>query len=66
MRRCIRFVKALVRWARSGFKMSKEEAKRTRICLRCTYNNDGVCDLCGCVLKYKVKMFTEECPDKRW
>lgn len=46
--------------------MSKQEAKRIRLCLRCPYNTDGVCDLCGCVLKYKVKLFTEECPDKKW
>jgi hypothetical protein len=66
MRRFIRFVRAMCRWALSGFKRSKEVGRRTRLCIRCPYNNGGVCDVCGCVLKYKVRLETEECPLGKW
>lgn len=56
-------------------KISKRAEKRLNICNECEYNNNGVCSLCGCILKAKVRVdFLEDengvsidgCPEKKW
>ena len=63
----ITFLKALLRWAASGFKISKFAEERMNICYGCSeMRKDYTCDVCGCKLKYKTRMLTEECPLKKW
>ena len=61
-----RFCKAVIKWALSGFKLSNLHDKRMETCFVCTHYNKGRCDICGCVLRAKTRMFTEECPIKKW
>lgn len=53
-------------------KLSKE---RLFICNECQYNKNGICELCGCILKAKVRvdfMLDENnisidgCPERKW
>ena len=56
--------------------MTKQIYKdRMDICNRCEHNVHGICELCGCVLKAKVRvdfMLDEEdksidgCPKRKW
>ena len=42
-------------------KTSKRAAYRLDICNKCEYNKNGICSLCGCILKAKVRVdFMEE------
>ena len=67
MRRSLRFFKAIVKWALSGFKVDRKLAReRISICNICEYNARGICALCGCVLKAKTKLKTESCPIDKW
>lgn len=55
---------------------TKQKAKqRLLICKNCTHNKQGICDLCGCIIKAKVRVdFPEDingksidgCPKKKW
>lgn len=53
-------------------KLSKE---RLFICNECYHNKNGICELCGCILKAKVRvdfMLDENnisidgCPERKW
>lgn len=61
-----RFCKAMVKWAMSGFRLSNLWNKRLDTCFSCEHYNKGRCNICGCVLKAKTRLFTEECPIKKW
>jgi len=39
---------------------------RMSICEECEHYLNGVCSVCGCVLKIKTKMDTEKCPINKW
>lgn len=52
--------------------LSKE---RLDICNQCEYNKNGICDICGCILKAKVRVkfdldengkSIDGCPEKKW
>ena len=55
---------------------TKEKAKkRLNICNICNHNKNGICDICGCVLKAKVRVDFDEdengitidgCPERKW
>ena len=55
---------------------TKQQAKeRLAICNCCIHNKDGICEICGCVLKAKVRVdFMEDengitidgCPQRKW
>lgn len=54
---------------------SKRAAYRLDICNRCEFNKNGICSLCGCILKAKVRVdFMEDedgvtidgCPKRKW
>lgn len=55
---------------------TKQKAKeRLEICNNCTHNKDGICELCGCIIKAKVRVDYPEdengvsidgCPQKKW
>ena len=55
---------------------TKYQAKeRLTICNCCKYNNDGICEICGCILKAKVRVdfpldengkSIDGCPKKKW
>lgn len=72
-KRAVKFAKAMVNWATSGFKTrSKEEVDRIMdICEGCEYfsgENSPFkvgCKKCGCSSK-KVYLATESCPVNKW
>ena len=67
MERVESFFKALYNWARSGFKTSRRIAdKRMDICMLCPEYKNGVCSDCGCILRLKTKMLSENCPQNKW
>jgi hypothetical protein len=39
--------------------------KRMNICKECDKNKEGVCEICGCVLKAKTKS-DSVCPLEKW
>lgn len=54
---------------------SKRAAYRLNICSKCDFNKNGICSLCGCILKAKVRVdFMEDengvtidgCPERKW
>ena len=55
---------------------TKQQAKeRIIICNCCAHNKDGICELCGCILKAKVRVdfpldengkSIDGCPKKKW
>ena len=56
-------------------KTSKRAAYRLDICNKCEYNKNGICSLCGWILKAKVRVdFIEDedgvtidgCPKRKW
>jgi len=62
-----RFVQAGV----SGNKLlvgDQEKERRLTICKGCEFFNKSRvrCAKCGCSLKIKLKLITEDCPDGRW
>jgi hypothetical protein len=63
----ITLLKALAKWAAAGFKITKFAEERLNICYNCPeMRKEYICDVCGCNLKYKTRMLTEECPLKKW
>lgn len=72
-KRAVKFAKAMVNWAGSGFKTrSKEEVERVmNICEGCEhYTGESspfkiACRRCGCSAK-KLYIATEKCPIGRW
>jgi len=62
-----RFIKALMKFIFTGGKVSKERyTYRENICNLCSNKEKNICGICGCVLKYKLKWSTEECPLEKW
>lgn len=70
-------VEGYVKWLWDiTFKRSNQRTKqRLALCTECEHNKHGVCELCGCVVKAKVRctfMEDEEgisidgCPDRKW
>lgn len=56
-------------------KSSEIAKKRLDICNKCEHNKNGVCDICGCILKAKVRAIypiddfgisIEGCPERKW
>lgn len=43
-----------------------EADKRKTKCEPCLSNNDGVCEMCDCVIEAKVLVSFEQCPKKLW
>ncbi len=40
---------------------------RLNICLQCpNLGEDGICALCGCIVRLKTQVATEECPSGKW
>lgn len=65
--------KATLKWVAAGRPARTKDERQDilAICQRCEHhkpkeNGIGRCKLCGCVLREKVKMATESCPDGRW
>lgn len=59
--------------------ITRRKSKRTQMridtCRKCEHNKSGICELCGCVIKAKVRVDYEldendksidGCPEKRW
>ena len=49
--------------------------KRLEICVKCEHNIKGICELCGCIIKAKVRVNYPEhengisiggCPQQKW
>jgi hypothetical protein len=62
-------------WDLSFNRASKRTKERLELCNKCKENNNGICNLCGCVIKAKVRCtFLEDedgktidgCPLKKW
>ncbi|MAO20340.1 MAG: hypothetical protein CMJ25_06260 [Phycisphaerae bacterium] len=66
VRRVFRLTRALYCWFRGGCEVSLTADQRLSICKKCTHYTSGRCSICGCILKYKTKMETEECPINKW
>ena len=56
-------------------KTKQQAKKRLAICNCCKHNNDGICELCGCILKAKTRVdfpldengkSIDGCPEKKW
>ena len=54
---------------------SAKSVERLKLCSECKHNKHGICNLCGCIIKAKVrvKYFLDEngksvdgCPEKQW
>ena len=65
---------AATRWVRSGLATLDEETikKRLDICKSCEFwdskalKGTGRCRKCGCSTWAKIRMSTEQCPEKKW
>ena len=66
MAKIFRFFKAIVCWCFGGCKIALTAEDRLEICRLCEHNEEGVCSICGCILKAKTKMDTERCPIDKW
>jgi hypothetical protein len=65
--RVFRFLLAVYKWARSGFKIALNKDKRLATCMACEHlQEDLTCGVCGCYVKVKTKWRTEECPEGKW
>lgn len=56
-------------------KTRKLYKRRYNICQLCEHNKSGICDLCGCIIKAKVKVdylvdnegiTIDGCPEHKW
>lgn len=56
-------------------KTNKMSNERMAICRECPFYNNGICDLCGCVLEAKTRVHFEldedgysidGCPERKW
>lgn len=61
-----RFLKAMIKWVRSGFKIvsTNQYDQRTDICWLCSVGSR--CPLCGCFKRLKCLLKSERCPAKLW
>jgi hypothetical protein len=59
---------AVGKWLSAGAANVTEEerAKRLDACYSCSSLNGTRCAVCGCFIKLKSWMSTEDCPRKRW
>lgn len=66
----IRFLKAMWKWAISGFQTvdSELEDKREVICLECEFymSRQQKCLECGCYMPLKRKIKNQNCPIGKW
>jgi len=62
------FTKAVVKYAKNGFKkVSIEEYKaRIDVCNGCDKHDNGKCKECGCTIAKKAWWESEDCPLKKW
>ena len=54
---------------------SEKSIERLKLCSECEHNSKGICSLCGCIIKAKVRVkypldengkSVDGCPKKRW
>lgn len=54
---------------------SADSVRRLKICRECPHNRHGICSICGCILKAKVRVdyplddegkSVDGCPERRW
>jgi hypothetical protein len=65
--RILRFIVAMIKFIAYGNIVDAEELKRRRnTCKDCVFKIKRKCDLCGCYIKYKTRLSTESCPEKKW
>lgn len=59
---------SLSRWTANGWNRATPEIVESRMqtCRSCPLFENGTCGDCGCVLKVKTTMDTEECPLGKW
>lgn len=73
---------ALTRWALSLWEMVKHivlgfwykfmnkhvsiKNRRMEICNECDHKDEIFCDVCGCLLDAKTRVYEEKCPLKKW
>jgi|TARA_R110000796_G_scaffold3094_22_gene11989 hypothetical protein len=66
----IRFLKALYRYARTGFKATPRVSyeERLMICSACPELNrkNKTCNICGCYIEKKAMWKSEDCPKGYW
>lgn len=59
---------AYLRWTAAGrpHRTTEEQASTLAICQSCEHFDADKCGLCGCWLRQKIKMATENCPIQKW
>jgi len=40
--------------------------KRVNICQSCNFYKNGLCSVCGCIMKVKAGLIASTCPKGRW
>lgn len=40
--------------------------ERLKVCMKCEHRKFGICNICGCVLQAKARLWEEECPIHKW
>ena len=54
---------------------SRRAKERHKICSECEFNKNGICFICGCIIKAKVRVdfdldengkSIDGCPEKKW
>lgn len=61
-------IQGYLHWFISLFKdikNSKLYSMRLELCEKCDKNNNGICEICSCVLKAKTKS-DSKCPLNKW
>ena len=66
----IKFIKAMLKWALSGFKTTDKSLEQSReaICLECEFymTRQEKCLECGCYMPLKRKIKNSNCPVGKW
>lgn len=77
VRNILYIIEGYLKWAWDFItrKTSRRASVRLGICNKCEHNKGGICQLCGCILKAKVRVdFMEDddgitidgCPERKW
>ncbi len=68
IQKAVSVTKAGIRWVVAGFPsvLGAQYERRLQACKDCRHYNEGECRLCGCPVKRKALLGTEDCPVEKW
>ena len=66
--RLFRFIKAMIKFLWSGYTLASRDEARWRLiaCKNCQFLKKGICEPCGCFVRFKVQCKSERCPKFFW